>query len=82
MNTSSCCGITLVEVITLYEYIVKPGDTLHKISDYYGVSPEFLLATNTRLRIEPGQRVIVPISNYFERTRYSSYYAEERNPWT
>lgn len=68
-------------MITLYEYTVKPGDTLHKIADYYGVSPEFLLATNAQLRIEPGQRVIVPISNYLEQTRISGYYRDERSPW-
>jgi LysM repeat protein len=59
-------------VITLLEYIVRPGDTLSKIASQYGVSPEFILSANPSLGQEPlpaGIKIIIPISRQFEEFR-------------
>lgn len=56
----------------MIEYVVRPGDTLAKIAEYYGVSTEFILSANPSLAEEPlpaGIRVIIPISRELEQFR-------------
>jgi LysM repeat protein len=68
-------------VITLYEYIAKPGDTLSKIAEYYGVSPEFIASANPKLRVEPGQRVIIPISKLYQEIQFKRRHKTKRDQW-
>jgi LysM repeat protein len=52
-------------VITLYQYTIKPGDTLPGIANYYGLSTEAILAANPGLsedNMPEGTVIIIPIS--------------------
>lgn len=61
----------------MYQYIVKPGDTLETIADHYGMSVEFIIAANPELQNQPiyaGQRILIPISRYLDQIQFPRYY--------
>ena len=75
-NHSTKQAYTETEVITLFQYTVRPGDTLSSIAAYFDVSPAAILAENFGLRphhIIVGQRIFIPISPYLYQN-YPWYY--------
>ena len=61
----------------MYEYVIRNGDTLHKIAEYYGVSVEYILSANQNLSPEEfsvGKRIVIPISRYLDQTQVMRNY--------
>jgi LysM repeat protein len=61
----------------MYQYVVRPGDTLASIAAQYGMSVEFIVSANPTLlneQLKVGQVIYIPISRYLDEIRFPRSY--------